>query len=240
MVEKFYEQRAKDRLRAMDEAERIMHWHEDSTHGMKTLIPKIFTIKNLVLFLIIFLSPPFLYFIFYMGHSGTLRWIAMLLIASVVSISVIHYIWKESIQVQKLTHNPNLNQCFYGDLTKLASTLKRASNGLFYSQMVIIIRIKDAFLEKLAISRSLSPTDLKEVKRDKEKLMTLIEDQELVDFVLWAEEIDKRWGEYITKRRRKGELFKKRFKKERMLKEEAKYGDINYVEKILEKMEAWR
>ena len=229
MVEKFYEQRAKDRLQAMDEAERIKRWHDGSIHGIKTPISKIFTIKTLILFLIISLSPPFLYFIFYMGYSGILRWIAMLFVVSVVSISVIHYIWKDSIQVQKLTHNPNLNQCFYGDLTKLASTLKRASNGLFYSQMVIIIRIKDAFLEKLAISRNLSPTDLKKVKRDKEKLMTLIENQELVDFVLWAEEIDEKWGEYLIKRR-----------SIKMLKEEAKYGEINNIEKILAKMEAWR
>ena len=229
MVEKFYEQRAKDRLQAMDEAERIKRWHDGSIHGMKTPISKIFTIKTLILFLIIFLSPPFLYFIFYMGYSGILRWIAMLFVVSVVSISVIHYIWKESIQVQKLTHNPNLNQCFYGDLTKLASTLKRASNGLFYSQMVIIIRIKDAFLEKLAISRNLSPTDLKKVKRDKEKLMTLIENQELVDFVLWSEEIDEKWDEYLIKQR-----------SIKMLKEEAKYGEINNIEKILARMEAWR
>jgi hypothetical protein len=108
-----------------------------------------------------------------------------------------------------------------GDLRSLATTLDRANGGLKYSQVVVAARMKDAFLEKVRVSRGLAPGDVEQVRSDPALLMALVGDRELVVFLLESERNHRHWPallKHLPTRR----------------------GFAGETDRMLAKMEAWR
>ena len=62
-----------------------------------------------------------------------------------------------------------------------------------YSQVMFAARMKDAFLEKVRVSRGLSRDAIDRAKADPEALMSLVGDRDLVVFVLESERNGRHW-----------------------------------------------
>ncbi len=71
-----------------------------------------------------------------------------------------------------------------GELATLRTTLRRAQDGLAYSQMLFEDRMREAFLEKVRVNRGVSETQIAAATRDEGAMRALVGDPDLAAFVI--------------------------------------------------------
>ncbi len=132
-------------------------------------------------------------FLFYAQYSGSVRWLLAIAVLAAVAYGVARFVATRARDPRPLVPGGASERRTTGELWSLATTLDRASGGLKYSQVVFAARMKDAFLEKVRVSRGLAPEDLGRARADAGALMALIGDKELTLFVLESERNGRQW-----------------------------------------------
>lgn len=159
--------------------------------------------------------------IFYAQYSGAIRWLLAVVFLAAAAFGMARFVASRARDPRSLRPASLVERRAPGDLRSLATTLDRASAGLKYSQIMFGVRMKDAFLEKVRVSRGLAPEDINRMRADPEALMRLVGDRELVLFVLEGERNGRHWPTLL-----------------RAL--PARRGYAREADRVLAKMEAWR
>ena len=159
--------------------------------------------------------------VFYAQYSGAVRWFLSILVLAVVAYAVARFVGTRARDPRPLVPGGVAERRASGALWTLATTLDRASGGLKYSQVMFSVRMKDAFLERVRISRGLTREDVDRARSGPQALMALIGDPELTVFVLESERNGRHWPALL-----------------RAL--PTRPGFRGDVDRILAKMEAWR
>lgn len=140
---------------------------------------------------------------------------------SLAVILVVRYVAARSRDPPPLETGRVVHRLAPGELKRLATTLDRASSGLPYSQVVFLDRMAQAFLEKVRITRGLTPEDIEEAVARPKALAALLGDKELAAFV--------------RRNRANGHP-----EQAVALRPEPQSSFVADVERTLAKMEAWR
>jgi len=159
--------------------------------------------------------------VFYAQYSGAVRWLLGIALLSGVAYFLVRFIGARARDPRPLEPPRRVERRAAGDLHTLAKTLDRANAGLKYSQVVVAARMKDAFLEKVRVSRGLAPGDMERVRFDPARMMALVEDRDLVVFLLESERNHRHWPELLR------DLPTRR-------------GFAGETDRMLARMEAWR
>ncbi|MCW4027380.1 MAG: hypothetical protein NWE76_07865, partial [Candidatus Bathyarchaeota archaeon] len=70
-----------------------------------------------------------------------------------------------------------------GELSELRRALERADSGLTYSQLVVKERITKILLDRIRIENNLTLEEMRNLRRDTDKLKSLIDDEFLLDSI---------------------------------------------------------
>ena len=159
--------------------------------------------------------------VFYAQYSGAVRWLLGIVILAGTAYLLVRFIGSRARDPRPLEPAKRVERRAAGDLRSLTKTLDRANAGLKFSQVVVAARMKDAFLEKVRVSRGLAPADIERVRSDPAGLMVLVGERELVLFLLESERNHRHWPALISHL-------------------PARRGFAGETDRMLAKMEAWR
>ena len=159
--------------------------------------------------------------VFYAQYSGAVRWLLGIVVVAAGAYIVVRFVGTRARDPRPLRVIRRVERRATGDLRNLATTLDRAAAGLKYSQVMFAARMKDAFLEKVRVSRGLSREDLDRAWADPNALLALVGDPDLAVFLLESERNHRHWPallRYLPNRQ----------------------GFPAEADRMLAKMEAWR
>lgn len=159
--------------------------------------------------------------LYFAQFSGAVRWlVALILVAALAGVG-----WDQVSRRTRplaplaapLGNGPSRD----GELAAVAAAVRRADGGLVYSQVEVASRARTVFLERVRLSRSLTPDRMRDVQRDRAALDRLIGDPDLAAFLhLRTQDMDERYAWVLDAQ--DGGGFRARFRD------------------ILARMEAWR
>jgi len=179
------------------------------------------TFSTEVVFAIAFLLLVVATLLLYAQYSGAVRWLIAIVILAATAYILVRFVGIRTRDPSPFPHDKVAESYASGDLQSLAAMFDRASEGLKHSQLDFTILMKDMFLEKVRVSRSLTKSDLDQLKSEPQALFGLIDDRELVEFLVATEQNDQNWSSAHQKLR-------------------AQRGFAQKMEMILTKMEAWQ
>ncbi|HTD81179.1 MAG TPA: hypothetical protein VK723_03405 [Thermoplasmata archaeon] len=159
--------------------------------------------------------------VFYAQYSGAVRWALGIVILSGTAYLLVRFVGSRARDPRPLEPARRVERRAAGGLRSLAKTLDRARDGLKFSQVVVAARMKDAFLEKVRVSRGLALEDIERIRSDPVGLMALVGDRELVVFLLESERNHRHWPALLQHL-------------------PTRHGFGGETERMLAKMEAWR
>ncbi len=167
--------------------------------------------------------------VFYAQYSGAVRWLLGIVILAGAAYALVRFVGTRARDPRPLEPGARVERRAAarverraaGELRSLAKNLDRANAGLKYSQVLVAARMKDAFLEKVRISRGLAPAEVERARSDPHRLMALVGDPDLVVFVLESERNHRNWPALLR------DLPTRR-------------GFAGESDRMLAKMEAWR
>jgi hypothetical protein len=108
-----------------------------------------------------------------------------------------------------------------GEIEVLTQSARRASRGLSFSQVVVAMRAREAFLERVRLSLGLSPDAIREAEADPAALRRLTHDRVLAEFLhLPARGLEERYR-WVQRARARG-------------------GFAREFRDVLDRMEAWQ
>jgi len=152
--------------------------------------------------------------------SGTVRW--LLGFALVAALTVIAWMRVSSgtQEPAPLASPPARADLRTGELTSFTAVVERAERGLAYSQLVVSSRVRDAFAERARLALGLPPDAIRAISADAAALRSRIHDRTLEDLML-LETTDKD-------------------ERYRWVSEARERGFLASIERVLDRMEAWR
>lgn len=114
--------------------------------------------------------------------SGLRYGLYVLLLLAVAWI-VVAYVYRTSARLPSLSLKSEQTPIPGGDLARLTVTLERADRGMRYSQVMVALRLRRAFLSKLKSLRHLDDEALRRLLEDREELSKLVGDPVIVEFL---------------------------------------------------------
>lgn len=115
--------------------------------------------------------------------ESSVRWSLYLSLLLVLAAVVIKSFISTAPEVAPLAPPAEVELERTGELTRLVTVIRRAERGLRYSQRLVALRVRGAFLGKLKTRRSLSQAELDELLSDGEALRGVIRDLAILDFL---------------------------------------------------------
>jgi len=109
-------------------------------------------------------------------------WVLVIVIASAAAVLVLRSILRAAQEPDTLAAGKLAGERS-GELLAFGAVLGRARSGYRYSQAIASARVASAFLEKVRLTRGLSPLEIEQVRTDRGVLLDLIGEPELADFV---------------------------------------------------------
>jgi hypothetical protein len=174
-----------------------------------------------VVFTIAFLLLVVVTLLLYAQYSGAVRWLIAIAILAAIAYILVRLIGIRARDPLPFPRSKVAERYASGDLQSLAAMLDRASVGFKHSQLDFTILMKDVFLDKVRVSRSLIQSDIDSRMSEPQALSELIDDLELVEFLLATEQNDQNWSSAHQELR-------------------AQRGFAQKMERIMTKMEAWK
>ncbi len=175
-------------------------------------------VEILILVIAIFLLG---YLLYTAQFSGAVRWFLGTALITILALYAWYTVSRSTAEPAPLTERRTAARARFGELAALTAVVRRANQGLPYSQVAVSSRAREAFGERLRLARGLTPEALRGFTADSPGLVAAVHDAALADFVyLASSESDERYR--WVRSARAGEGF------------EVAIG------KILERMEAWR
>jgi len=120
---------------------------------------------------------------------NVLPWVLAIVIAGAAALFAMQFVLRAAQEPDTFAAGAPLPEGRPGDLVAFGHVLGRARSGYPYSQAIAAGRAASAFLEKVRLSRGLSPSEMDRVRGDPVALLAVIGDRELTDFAYeWGRE----------------------------------------------------
>jgi hypothetical protein len=159
--------------------------------------------------------------LYYAQFSGSLQWVLGLSFLAVLAALAWRQVFRGTAEPAPLVVPPSPEAYEPGELDAVASSVRRASRGLRYSQVIVTSRARAAFLDRVRLSLGMAPEAMRDVQRDPEALRRLFRDDVLADFLhIRIGDLEERYAWVLRARERGG--FTRQFRE------------------VLARMEAWR
>ncbi len=129
----------------------------------------------------------------------SLRWALYILLLVAIAWTVIRNLHQGAMGVPPLRPPEDGERHASGELTKLAMSLRRADRGLKYSQMIVALRVRNAFLEKVRSNRGLDHQELTSLMGDPEKRSGIVHDPLILRFLAATAEEDLLFSKVTTR-----------------------------------------
>ncbi len=150
------------------------------------------TVMGVTLFLAVALLLGFL--LYFAQFSGTVRWLLGVAFLAVLAALAWDQIVKRTAQPVPLVGPTPPGVVRDGELESLAAAVRRASDGLTYSQVLVASRARNAFVERARLALGLSPEAMRDLQKDPEALERLVGDRVLAEFVhMRTQDLDDRY-----------------------------------------------
>jgi len=160
-------------------------------------------------------------FLYYAQFSGSLQWAIGIAVLGLLAVLVWRQVFRGTSEPAPLVPPTVPEPAEPGELEAVAASVRRATHGLRYSQVLVTLRARAAFLEHARLSLGLSPQAMHEVQREPEALLRVFGDPVLAEFLhLPAGDLDGR-DAWVRRARERG-------------------GFTRKFQEALEHMEAWR
>lgn len=130
------------------------------------------------------LSVLILGFLLYLAQfSGTVRWYLGFIVIAAVAAYTWRAVARETLEPKPMAPPAAPFHGRRGELSVLTSVVRRANQGLPYSQMAVSSRAREAFEERARMARGLSPQGMRSLQRDPAALRSAFRDLSLADFL---------------------------------------------------------
>lgn len=175
-------------------------------------------VEILILVIAIFLLG---YLLYSAQFSGAVRWFLGTALIAVLALYAWYTVSRSTAEPAPLTERRAAARTRFGDLAALTAVIRRANQGLPYSQAAVSSRAREAFGERVRLARGLTPDGLRGFASDPAGLRAAFHDAALADFLyLASSEPDERYR--WVRAAKAGEGFEPS------------------LHRILDRMEAWR
>ncbi len=161
------------------------------------------------------------YLLYVAQFSGTVRWFLGFAVIAALAAFAWSFVARRTAEpapLQKPAAPPRIRS---GELRAFEAVVRRANQGLTYSQMAVASRARDAFVERTRLARGLSPEAVHRLERDPEALRATYRDEALADFLFLPSSDREQRYRWVWQARGRGPF-------------EAVFHDI------LDRREAWR
>ncbi len=133
------------------------------------------------------------YLLYAAQFSGTLRWFLGFAVIAVVSLYAWYTVAARTEELAPMVPRAPRPSVRFGELAVFTAMVRRANQGLPYSQTAVASRAREAFEERARLARGLTPDEMRGLERDEEGLQAALRDAALADFMyLPASEEDAR------------------------------------------------
>ena len=161
------------------------------------------------------------YMLYAAQFSGSVRWILGFAVIAALAAFVWSSVAKRTSEPKPLVKPVPRPRARTGELTVLASAVRRANAGLRYSEVSVSSRAREAFAEHARLSRGISPETMRRLQADRAALRLTIHDPLLENFLFLATtDSDERYR-WVQECRMRG-------------------GFETALDEVLDHMEAWR
>ncbi len=188
-------------------------------HGDPTFRP----LRQRLLEIALIVASIFLlgYLLYAAQFSGTVRWFLGVGVLALIALYAWHVVAGSTEEPAPMVQPPATPRARAGDLAYLTAVVRRANQGLTYSQVAVSSRARDAFEERARLARGLTPEAMRTLERDRDGLNEAFGNAVLADFLhLATADSDARYR-WVRDAR-------------------AGRGFVLELDRILEEMEAWR
>jgi hypothetical protein len=153
--------------------------------------------------------------------SGAVRWfLSFILLATVAIVAWIH-VSSGTAEPVPLESPASRGRIRTGELTSFAAVMRRANQGLSYSQVVVASRARDVFAERARLALGIQPDAMRSIEADAASLRARVHDEVIEDLLyLPTSDPDER-HRWVRQARARG-------------------GFLASMERVLDHMEAWR
>ena len=159
--------------------------------------------------------------LYYAQFSGSLQWGLGLAFLGILAALAWRQVFRGTSEPTPLVIPSAPDAYEPGELDMAAASVRRATRGLRYSQVIVTSRARAAFLDHARLSLGLAPEAMREVQQEPDALLRLFGDPVLVDFLhIGAGDLGGRYAWVVRARERGG--FTRKFRE------------------VLAHMEAWR
>lgn len=151
--------------------------------------------QRLVEIVILFAGMFILGYMLYTSQfSGLVRWFLGTALIAALALYAWYMVSRSTADPAPLSSRRVAPRTRFGDLASLTAVVRRANQGLPYSQAAVSSRARDAFGERVRLARGLTPEGLRGFEADAAGLEAALHDSELADFVhLSTTEPDERY-----------------------------------------------
>ncbi len=123
------------------------------------------------------------YLLYAAQFSGTVRWFLGVAVLTLVALYAWHVVAGSTAEPGPMVKPQRPLRARVGDLAYLTAVVRRANQGLTYSQVAVSSRARDAFEERARLARGLTPEAMHAMERDLVTLNATFGDASLADFL---------------------------------------------------------
>ena len=123
------------------------------------------------------------YLLYAAQFSGTVRWFLGVAVLTLVALYAWHVVAGSTAEPGPMVKPQRPLRARGGDLTAMTAVVRRANQGLTYSQVAVSSRAREAFEERARLARGLTPEAMHALERDLVSLKATFGDATLADFL---------------------------------------------------------
>jgi hypothetical protein len=161
------------------------------------------------------------YLLYVAQFSGSVRWFLGFVVIAAIAGYAWFFIARRTSEPAPLLRPVQRPRFRSGDLGAFEAVVRRANQGLTYSQVAVTTRARDAFAERTRLARGMSLEAMRLMERDPAALRTTYHDAVLEDFLFLPSSDTEQRYRWVWQARRRGRF------------------DVEFHD-ILNRMEAWR
>lgn len=138
--------------------------------------------------------------LFFAQFSGILRWVILLLLISSTAFGIAFLVSRKTSSPERLLLLTDQEKKPWNEITRLTGVMTRAEMNYRYSQLEAVERIRRAVIDKIQTQRDISEDEMELVIHDKGKIMSLVDDEEIADFLLASERDLSNWSTIVREK----------------------------------------
>jgi len=143
-------------------------------------------------------------FLYAAQFSGTVRWLMSFALLAGVALFGWMFVSAETAEPPPLEPEAERAETMSGDLSLFSAVVRRANEGLPYSQVLATTRAREAFAERARLALGLSAESMRHACADRAALGSLVHDPVLVDLLYLPSTDPKERARWVHDAKRRG------------------------------------